>query len=72
MDTMSCLYHVRVPNNGWRHTMTRPERRSVDRDRHPSNRYGQLTTAEGVVVYDRDETSGWLQSDVHVALTDLL
>ena len=52
--------------------MTRPERRSVDRDSHPSTRYGQLTTADGVVVYDRDDTSGWLQSDVYVTLTEML
>lgn len=52
--------------------MTRPERRSVDGDRHPSNRYGQISTTNGVVVFDRENTAGWLQSDVSVSLQEIV
>lgn len=50
--------------------MTRPERRSTDRT--PStDRYRQFTTRDALVVYDREDTSRWLQSDTVVSLDEM-
>lgn len=55
----------------WRHTMTRPEQRSTTRARSETDRYGQFTTKNALVVYDREDTSRWLQSDTVVSLADV-
>ncbi|WP_169302464.1 DUF7331 family protein [Halorientalis salina] len=50
--------------------MTRPERRSTDRTPSPG-RYRQFTTRDALVVYDREDTSRWLQSDTVVSLDEM-
>jgi len=51
--------------------MTRPERRATNRTRPSTDRYRQFTTRDALVVYDREDTSRWLQSDTVVSLAEM-
>jgi hypothetical protein len=44
--------------------------RDTDDQNRTDDRTGLLLTADGVVVYDVENPSGWIQSDVSVALAE--
>lgn len=51
--------------------MTRPHQHTPDPDDPSTDRYGQFTTQNALVVYDRQDTSRWLQSDTVVSLEEM-
>ena len=51
--------------------MTSPDTDSEpDRD-EPRSRYGQFTAGDALIVYDREDTARWLQSELVVSLADV-
>ena len=51
--------------------MTRSERRPSDQTRPSTDRYRQFATRDALVVYDREDTSRWLQSDTVRSLAEM-
>ncbi|SDF44144.1 hypothetical protein SAMN05216218_106150 [Halorientalis regularis] len=51
--------------------MTQPETDPADDCDEPQRRYGQFTAGDALVVYDREDTARWLQSELVVSLADM-
>ena len=51
--------------------MTYPETDPADDRDEPRSRYGQFTAGDALVVYDREDTARWLQSELVVSLAEM-
>ncbi|WP_299268585.1 DUF7331 family protein [Halorientalis sp.] len=51
--------------------MTHPETDSADDCDEPQTRYRQFTAGDALVVYDREDTARWLQSERLVSLAEM-
>lgn len=51
--------------------MTRTDNRNRLPEDRSAERYGQFETRDALVIYDRQDTSGWLQSDIVLSLDDV-
>lgn len=51
--------------------MTYPETDSADDCDEPQTRYRQFTAGDALVVYDREDTARWLQSERLVSLAEM-
>ncbi|SEO36775.1 hypothetical protein SAMN05216388_1011149 [Halorientalis persicus] len=52
-------------------TMTHPETDPADDCDEPASRYRQFTAGDALVVYDREDTARWLQSELVVSLAEM-
>lgn len=51
--------------------MTRPDSPTSDESPTERSQYGQFTAGDALIVYDRDDTSRWIESDYTVAVADM-
>jgi hypothetical protein len=51
--------------------MTRPDPPTSDDDASEREQYGQFTAGDALIVYDREDTSRWIESDTTVPLADM-
>ena len=51
--------------------MTESDADLTDGSEEPRRRYSQFDAGDGIVVYDREDTARWIQSDRFVPLPDL-
>ena len=51
--------------------MTRPNPPRGDETNSERPRYGQFTAGDALIVYERDDTSRWIESDYTVSVADM-
>lgn len=51
--------------------MTRPTPPTGDETDSERSRYAQFTAGDALIVYERDDTSRWIESDYTVSVADM-
>lgn len=51
--------------------MTRPDPPTSDERTTERSQYGQFTAGDALIVYDREDTSRWIESDYTVDVADM-